>query len=231
MCMQLLIALSFPKVLKVMVQCSLLSRALGGGVFLAARSLFLEACLFAINWKCPIKCFTHLQLPQVIIVAHTLLPFPQSSPVFCVPSFNYGIAIVSYTTQTCTTINTFHMWPARAQGHSSYSKQYKVHCIYTVKLAIHDMHLFHNNTAVRECKLYFHLSTHGTRWVNLIGPSLSMFVCRVHNPIYTIEDIHTCVIRVSNTAIPWTCTCLQLSCMYVCMSWSHHAVPCIYSQL
>lgn len=67
---------------------------------------------------------------------------------------------------------------------SSYSNQYTVHRMY---VAASDtqvrIDLFHNNIAVSVCKVCFHLSTHGIQWVNLIGPSLPMLVCRVHNPV------------------------------------------------
>ena len=135
MCMQLLIALSFPKVLKVMVQCLLLSRALGG---ILGRSLSLFRSLPVCH---------KLKVSDKVFYSSTATASYHCGPHFVAVSQKFPCFLCSfvqlwdrdslYTTQTCTAINTFHMWPARAQGHSSYSKQYKVHCMCTVMLVIH----------------------------------------------------------------------------------------------
>lgn len=68
------------------------------------------------------------------------------------------------------------MWAARARLYSqntTHAVQYtESMTVYVAARDTQEMYLFHNNIAVSMCKLYFHLSTHGIRWVNLIGPSL-----------------------------------------------------------
>ena len=50
--------------------------------------------------------------------------------------------------------------------------------------------LFHNNIAVSVCKVYFLLSTHGICSTDLIGPSLPIFVCRVHTASHRLSKMH-----------------------------------------